>query len=990
VIRSLRLRAATRRGCGIGLCALGIATGAQSQVAPDLHWQTIKTEHFRVNFGPGLEPIARRAAGSIERAYSRLAKELHEPRGPIDLTIADNVDVSNGYTTVFPTNRIVIYARPTVDATSLSFLDDWIDLVVTHELTHTFHLDRTAGWWGVAQYVFGRNPFLFPNLYTPSWLDEGIAVYYESRLTGSGRIVGTDHAMIVRAAALDGTVPALNALSASTLSYPLGQSAYAYGSLLIDFIARTEGPEKMRAFVDASAARTIPFFLNANAKRGFGESFENAWRVWTDSIRRNAFALARTSTPIRDLTGRGWTAERVRWIDPTDMIYGNDDGRSLPALREIPVSGGRPEQLAIRKSLDITSPLPDGARVVAQADFTDPYTVRNDLYLERDGKTRRLTNGARLMQPDARVRRDASGATLAIDIVCVQVTPGADRLVRVRVTGGVVTIAALTGASPDTVWSEPRWSHDGTRIAATHWTHGGESEIAILDSTGRQFSTVGRAHAVNGAPSWAADDRTLYFTSDRTGRSALYRATVADGSLVRVAESATGLFENEPSPDGTQLATLHYKGDGYHVALVPAQGMFPAADSASVLPRSRHDTSVTVSTPATTYSPLRSLLPRYWLPAVEESDDRRPMYGFLTSGSDVIGRHQYEVQMTYEPRHEEPNWNTSYQYAGFGNPVLGVTTVEEWDHFGEVVGARSSGRRVVAGTIARRSRTMDLAATLLRPRVTTNAYLSVGVETEWQDYSTEPRTLITALNPGFETVYAFPAYFVNAGWGNARQPALAISPEDGFQLAVSAKQRWLATDPASTRSTSVIGTGAAFESLDLPGFAHHVLAFRVAAGWEDEKATDALSAGGISGTTLSIAPGVTLGDPHRTFFARGFPAGVQQGTQALGANFEYRAPIAIPAVGLKMLPVFLQRVSGVIFADATSAWCPFASTASAVCPAATARDWMSSAGAEVHVDAAYQYDVPYTFRFGVATPLAGKHYFGSGKVAVYFAVGLAF
>ena len=246
--------------------------------------------------------------------------------------------------------------------------------MVTHELTHIFHLDRTAGWWRVAQRVFGRNPFLFPNLYTPSWLDEGIAVYYESRLTGSGRIVGTDHAMIVRAQALDGLTPALNALSASTLSYPLGQAAYAYGSLLMDFVARTQGAAKMRAFVDASAARSIPFLLNSNAKRGFGVSFDSAWRVWTDSIRRDAFSLAARITPIRDITGRGWTAERLRWIDPGHIAYANDDGRSLPALREVAIAGGPPATLAVRKSLDVTSLLPNGARVFAEDDLVDPYT----------------------------------------------------------------------------------------------------------------------------------------------------------------------------------------------------------------------------------------------------------------------------------------------------------------------------------------------------------------------------------------------------------------------------------------------------------------------------------------------------------------------------------------------------------------------------------------------------------------------------------------
>ena len=809
---------AVRTLVALAACAAAFSRSAHAQVAPDLHWQTITTEHFHVNFAPGLEAVARRAAGSAERAYTRLSTELHAPRAPLDLTIADNLDVSNGYTTVFPTNRIVIYARPTVDATSLSFLDDWVDLVVTHELTHVFHLDRTAGWWKVAQHVFGRNPFLFPNLYTPSWLDEGIAVYYESRLTGSGRIVGTDHAMIVRAQALDGDAPRLNSLSAATLQYPLGQIPYAYGSLLIDFMARTAGPDKMRSYVDASAGGTIPFLLGTYAKRGFGISFDSAWRVWTDSIRSNALSLASTGTAVHDITARGWLTERLRWVDASHVAYADDDGRSLPAFREVDVTGGKPSVLAVRKSLDITSILPNGARLFAQQDYIDPYTLRNDLYLEAHGKTRQLTHGARLMQPDARLRSAlAPDDSSVIDVVAVQVTPGADRLVRVSVSGRVVDITALTAPSPDTVWSEPRWSHDGTRIAATRWTHGGETEIAILDSAGRYLKSVGRAHAVTGTPSWSPDDRAIYFTSDRSGRSSLYRALVADGSLVRVAESPTGLFENEPSADGTQLATLHFRGDGFHVALVPAQGDFPAADSSSVLPPSRHDTSVTVDTAARHYSAFRTLLPRYWLPAIEQSDDLRPMYGFVTSGSDVIGRHTYEIQGTYEPRREEPNWNTSYQYAGFGNPVLGVTTQEDWEH-GDITSTTGSGARTNVGTLARRRLIVDAALTMLRPRINTNAYLSLGVESEWHDYRTDPGSLLSRLDSAYYRLYTYPALFVNAGWSNARQPDLALSREDGVTIAASAKQRWLANDPGSTQSTTVLGVGTAYKSIDFPGF----------------------------------------------------------------------------------------------------------------------------------------------------------------------------
>ena len=1000
-----------------------------SQVSPNLHWQSLHTEHFHTHFSPGLEQIARRAAGSAERAYSRLSKELHEPRAPIDLVVADNVDVSNGYTTPFPTNRIVIYARPTVDATSLKFLDDWIDLVVSHELTHVFHLDRTRGWWRVGQYVFGRNPFLFPNLYAPSWLDEGIAVYYETRLTGAGRDAGTDFAQTARAMAMDGEMPKLNALSAATPIFPLGNTAYVFGAQLVEFIVPTGSASKMRDFIETSSARTIPFLLNTNARSAFGITFDSAWRRWADSVRRLSMMAASAGSPgLRDLTARGWFTQRLRWTDSSHILFGNNDGRDVSALRELNVAEARgpdgkgvsPRWIARRNSLDITSPLPNGARVFAQLEFTDPYTLRSDLYLEQAGETTQLTDGERLMQPDARERTRPNGSH-EIDVVAVQLNPGASRLILLTLlpspSSSLLTpgsspsrpspvarrasndpspvarrnptpVVPLTGSSPDSVWSEPRWSHDGRFIAATRWLHGGTSEIAILDTTGRVIQTLGRSRAVNGSPSWMNGDSAILFTSDRTGRSAIYRANLRTGALDIAASAATGLLESEQSPGGSLIATLHYRGDGYRVATVPVpSGATQRGDSLSQLPPSRNDPVASSAAPLSPYSAWPSLLPRYWLPAIEQSDQNRPMYGFITTGSDVLDRHVYQLQATYEPHFAEPNANFTYQYAGFGNPVVGAGAIEEWDHPTNIVDRNNNP----IGLLSRRKFFGSVAVTALRPRVRTNAYLTLGAQMEWRDFRTEPRDLLAGIDSTLRRMYTYPTFFLNAGWSNVRAPILAFSYEDGVQLGASVAQRWRTDTPGATRSTSVVGTASAYKSLDLPGFTHHVIAVRAAAAWEDQNATSEFKAGGVSGSILSIAPGVVLGDGRRTFPVRGFPASAQIGIDALGGSVEYRAPVSLPASGWLMLPLFFQRLSASVFSDAATAWCPSGIAASIICPAkGYPQDWMASAGAELSLDAAYEYDVPYRFRVGAATPVMGRKYFGNNDVAVYFAVGLAF
>src|SRR5689334_9688787 len=123
----------------LGLVVSG-AFHAEAQVNPSRPWRTIKTAHFYVHFTPELEEVARRSAVSAESAYVRLRRHLAPPRGAIDLVIADNVDYTNGYATPFPSNRIVIYANPPVGDENLRFFDDPMELIITHELTHVFHI----------------------------------------------------------------------------------------------------------------------------------------------------------------------------------------------------------------------------------------------------------------------------------------------------------------------------------------------------------------------------------------------------------------------------------------------------------------------------------------------------------------------------------------------------------------------------------------------------------------------------------------------------------------------------------------------------------------------------------------------------------------------------------------------------------------------------------------------------------------------------------
>lgn len=1001
------------RGCvvasALATALSAVPERAAAQVAPNESWRSIKTAHFHVHFTPELERLARRAAAEAELAYEALATGargansatlagLHRPRGPIDLVVADNVDFTNGYAQPFPSNRIVVYAQPPVGVNSLRAYDDWMRIVITHELAHIFHLDRSRGWWRAAQHIFGRNPYLFPHVYTPDWITEGLAVVYESGLTGAGRLNASNHAMIARAASGAGALPRLGDISAATSRFPEGQSVYGYGSLFLSFMERRYGSRGgVARLVNELARDPFPFRLNRAAKRAYGVSFDRGWREWRDSLRA-AGALDTVNWPTggwRELTKEGRFAHHPRWLDDSTLVYVASTGKKVTGAYSVGLNG-RARRLTRRNGLEPNVPLNDGALLFSQLEYRSPVHIRSDLYVERDGRVRRLTKDARLTLPDAR----ADGV-----IVAVQAIPGATRLVRVSADGRV--IAPVTRGTEDEQWTDPRWSPDGTRIAAIRWQRGGYTDLVMLDTAGAVLASTFTATAtasgqriVVSTPSWSSDGRWIFFSSDQSGETRAYRAAVEASGFAAISPAAApsgGVFTPEPSPDERQLAAAVYRADGFHIAVTPLTAgtgsATPAMDSIArseareryALPPPASD-----STPSRRYTPWRTLAPRSWSLEVRDNGDGLELGGW-TTGVDVIGRHAYVTELTGNVEHRELNGAVSYRYSRPLRPFLDATVSQRWDSEGLIADGTTNA---VLGELRQRTRIVSLGATFVRPRFRSNASLTLGGELERRYFATEPDSLLPRLPAVFNDGVSYRALIARASWGNAQYPGFAISPENGFGLAGSAKVRWRrGTDdgPASV----LVGSANGYRGLDLGGFAHHVVALRTVGGWTDRRETLEFSIGGISGSEVEVVPGVALGSQRRNFPVRGFPVAARQGSRAASASAEFRAPLARPSRGVRLLPLFLDRVSVTAFSDAASAWCTgTADTSSLRDPCGGRRfgsNWIASAGAELNLDASiFSYDAPLRVRLGIAAPIHGREQVAADAVTAYLTFGASF
>ena len=191
-------------------------------------------------FPEALHPLATRLADRAERAYTQLASGFTAPPpGAIDIVLTDHADYSNGFANVVPGNRITLFARPPADGGSLNYFDEWMELVVTHELVHIFHLDPAGGLGGLLRAVLGRYPAtwpFFPGRATPTWLTEGIATYYESTLTDAGRVHGTWQDMVLRTGVLENDLEPLSVVSGRSPVWPAGLRPYVYGSEFFHFL----------------------------------------------------------------------------------------------------------------------------------------------------------------------------------------------------------------------------------------------------------------------------------------------------------------------------------------------------------------------------------------------------------------------------------------------------------------------------------------------------------------------------------------------------------------------------------------------------------------------------------------------------------------------------------------------------------------------------------------------------------------------------------
>lgn len=924
------------------LCLLPLFTGrAAAQVDPSGPWRTLHTPHFRIHFRPAYREAALVEAREAERSYSLLAGELHPPRGTVDVTLGDDIDAANGFTTVIPTSRITIFATPPAGDHGLLFYDSWLRLVTTHELTHVFHLDRSKGIWGTAQRVLGRVPGSFPNEYQPSWVIEGLATYYESKFTNGGRVRGSFHTQLLAADHAAGT-------SRSPWDAVLftrwadGLVPYAYGSRFLQYVAGVAGDSAVPRFVEATSGQWIPFRVGRQLARAApGHPLGTDWPRGTEP----APGPGPPASPAERLDSLLRT-EPVPRVSPdgSRLAYVRDDGKGASELRVLDAATFHPVA-SHRVNGGVDYDWVGDTLMVTQLDYTTRWRIRSDLYGWVPGRGwQRRTWGARFVAPAG----------------------GGGRLAAIALEPAAAVPTVPVPPSPSgAVWTELAFSPDGRWLAGSRVANGRWSlERWPADRPAAGTALVGTRVSI-ADPVWTPGGE-LWFVADPTGFPQAYRWRDA-GVAEPLTSDPLGARAPAPLTDGTLLyASPRARGwELRHARPLPGGAPATFPDPLPFAP------APLVAARETGYAMWPSLAPHFWIPFFLNAGPSGRFGGAVTAGADAIGRVQYVADLFVAPQRWRGAGDLTLLYQGLGNPTLDLFVSSRWL---DLLPPARAGSLIFSELYQRAA----LGASFVAQRWRSFASVRVAAELERTHFATIPDTSLAAVCAGCET-QDLVGGSVTLALSHLVTGALAVSPENGFVASLIYRRR---EEAAPARwSNELRGRLALYAHVPgLGGFAHHVLAMRLAAGGTSGPLGAIYNIGGVSSGTVSVSFGQSLG-VSRTFPVRGYPNGTLSGRRAATGSIEYRLPLALIGRALGHLPIGADKLWLNAFADAGDAWAP---------GTAAQLTRLRSIGFELASRVSVSYDFLLALRLGLAQPLVAPPAGTARRPQLYLTLGSDF
>jgi Tol biopolymer transport system component len=548
---------------------------------PELDWETLKTEHFKVHFHNGAERSARAVAKIIEDIYGPITSFYdYTPDGTIHFIIRDHDDHSNGAAYYYD-NKVEIWAP------QMTFIlrgtHNWLRNVVTHEFAHMISLGASKKitrkipafylqWMG---YESEKRPdvlYGYPNQLAsypipmttmPMWLAEGMAQYMMPGLDYDRWDSHRD--MLIRTAVLSDQYHSLDEMGVFGKNSLGNERTYNAGYAFTRYIALNYGEEAIKKLAQEMSHKTT-FTINGALENVTGIKANELYSTWQNGLA----SFYKTNT-----------AEIANNVTFGDIVVPKGIGNILPAWspdgKSLAFCGSNSLDYLTRTSLRLYDIKSKKVKTI-KGGINSPVSWSSDGKTLLYTKTKRGSYGSHYFdiyrynlasKKETRLTKEKRTLEAHIspdgeNIIAIVQKDGTDNLQLSDATGKL--LKKLTHFEYGEAVYSPKWSPDGTKIVFSKARNHGR-DIYLADvKTGELWPILQNQRDARD-PSFDISGEKIYFSWDKTGIFNIYSMDLSGKNIQQWTNVIGGAFMPSISSEG-KLAYSLFKYDGYKIAVI--------------------------------------------------------------------------------------------------------------------------------------------------------------------------------------------------------------------------------------------------------------------------------------------------------------------------------------------------------------------------------------------------------------------------------------
>ena len=551
-------------------------------------WLYLSTENFRFIYQKQHQSLLPRIIVGAEVSLHSLKKIFrYQPTEIITVIIRDYQDTGSGKATALPHNTVTLEVAPfeQSDYESTRFADQFLWLF-SHELVHIVIGDQASPTQARLRRIFGKvMPFKYSPLtlpfslltnrgrFTPTWYQEGIAVFMETWFNGGyGRVLSSYDEMYFRTLTYE-NAPwlAWGDVDFNDDSFLLGSTAYLYGTRFMSHLAIQYGLPGLLQWVRLDPNQGHIHF-QTKFQQVFDTSLEDAWALFLSTEKQfqqknlkriQKYPLTATqkiTTPL------GWVTRGYQNHD-NSILLASIRPHHFPAIEQLDLNTGKLKEIH-------TLPTPALIQVASTAfdkqKDTFFFTTHNeggyrDLWAVdiHSGKSKRLFEDARIGNLAINPQNHALwGIQIRHSQSALVMSPFPYQKISPKILLPVGTILGHLQIHPN-----------GKSMLATLRKGNGEQEIILIDLVKLLkekrflYSTITNAGSPE-HPSWGFSGNSVYWNAYTSGVSNIFRR--GSQGVEVLSNSPTGLF-HPLVLDQERIFAYQFTSQGFQPVIIPNQ-----------------------------------------------------------------------------------------------------------------------------------------------------------------------------------------------------------------------------------------------------------------------------------------------------------------------------------------------------------------------------------------------------------------------------------